>query len=114
MKTKVIFYFYLPSQFKLSGRIILILAAFHLAYCCLFLLDILVWSNERVIKWIRSIGLKDYSNNLVESGVHGGVLALDENYNWTALALALEIPIHDTLSRQIIETEYKLLMANRF
>ena len=73
----------------------------------------MVWSNERLIKWVQLIGLKDYANNLEESGVHGGVLIFDENYDWLALALALEIPIHDTGSRQILETEFtNLLLAN--
>ena len=70
----------------------------------------MVWSNERVIKWVQVIGLKDYANNLEESGVHGGVLMFDENFDWTALALALEIPIHDTVSRQILENEFTSLI----
>ncbi|ROT72174.1 putative Liprin-alpha, partial [Penaeus vannamei] len=35
--------------------------------------DVLVWTNERVIKWINDIGLKEYANNLIESGVHGSL-----------------------------------------
>lgn len=56
------------------------------------------------------IGLKEYANNLEESGVHGGVLVFDENYDWLALALALEIPIHDTVSRQLLEAEFSNLV----
>lgn len=73
--------------------------------------DLMVWSNERVIKWIEVIGLKDYANNLEESGVHGGVLVFDDSYDWLTLALALEIPIHDTVSRQILENEFCNLIA---
>ncbi len=65
-----------------------------------------------MIKWVQTIGLKEYSNNLEESGVHGGVLMYDENYDWIALALALEIPIHDTVSRQVLENEYNNLIAS--
>jgi hypothetical protein len=72
--------------------------------------DIMIWSNERLIKWVQSIGLKEYANNLEQSGVHGGVLVFDENYDWLALALALEIPIHDTVSRQILENEFNNLI----
>ena len=72
----------------------------------------MIWSNERLIKWIQSIGLKDYSNNLENSGLHGGVLVFDESYNWVSLALALEIPTHDTMSRQILENEFINLMTN--
>jgi len=35
----------------------------------------------------------------------------DESYDWLALALALEIPIHDSVSRQILENEYSSLIA---
>uniref|UniRef100_A0A336LMM9 CSON014853 protein n=1 Tax=Culicoides sonorensis TaxID=179676 RepID=A0A336LMM9_CULSO len=57
--------------------------------------DVLVWTNERVINWIVSIGLKDYSNNLIESGVHGGLIALDEGFDSNSMALALQIPIQN-------------------
>jgi hypothetical protein len=71
---------------------------------------LIVWSNERVIKWIQSIGLRDYAHNLENSGVHGGVLLFDESYDWQALALALEIPIQDTGSRQTLEAEFNALI----
>lgn len=60
------------------------------------LADVLVWSNDRVILWILSIGLKEYANNLVESGVHGALLALDETFDFGALALLLQIPTQNT------------------
>lgn len=61
--------------------------------------DVLVWSNDRVIRWILSIGLKEYANNLVESGVHGALLALDETFDFNALALLLQIPTQNTQVR---------------
>nr|XP_013118924.1 unnamed protein product [Stomoxys calcitrans] len=56
------------------------------------LCDVIVWSNERVIRWVSSIGLKEYANNLLESGVHGALVALDESFDANAMALALQIP----------------------
>ena len=73
--------------------------------------DLLVWSNERVVKWIVLLGLKDYAHNLENSGVHGGILLFDESYDWQALALGLEIPLHDTQSRQLLENEFNSLVA---
>lgn len=61
--------------------------------CCL---DVLVWSNDMVIKWVDSIGLKEFSNNLLESGVHGAFIALDDNFDHNAMALALQIPTTNT------------------
>lgn len=80
--------------------------------------DVLVWSNDRVIRWIHSIGLKvkqiiphfhqyhftkhiyivlqEYGNNLLESGVHGALIALDESFDANSLALALQIPTQNT------------------
>ena len=52
----------------------------------------LVWTNERVIKWAQAIGLKDYANNLIESGVHGALIALDESFDHNSMALALQVP----------------------
>ena len=54
--------------------------------------DVLVWSNERVIKWVNSISLKEYSDNLIESGVNGAVIALDDSFDAAKLALFLQIP----------------------
>ncbi|XP_022237224.1 LOW QUALITY PROTEIN: liprin-alpha-2-like [Limulus polyphemus] len=69
-----------------------------------------VWANERVIKWINSINLKEYSNNLVESGVHGTLIALDESFDHNALALALQIPTPNTQARQALEQEFSNLL----
>lgn len=59
----------------------------------------LVWTNDQVIHWIQSIGLREYANNLVESGVHGALLALDENFDHNSLALVLQIPTQNTQVR---------------
>lgn len=59
-------------------------------------LDVLVWTNEQVVHWVQSIGLRDYAGNLQESGVHGALLALDENFDHNTLALVLQIPTQNT------------------
>uniref|UniRef100_A0A3Q4GWI3 PTPRF interacting protein alpha 2 n=1 Tax=Neolamprologus brichardi TaxID=32507 RepID=A0A3Q4GWI3_NEOBR len=73
--------------------------------------DVLVWSNERVIRWVQSIGLRDYANILLESGVHGALVALDDNFDYSSLALLLQIPTQNTQARQILEREYNNLLA---
>ncbi|KAG8439524.1 hypothetical protein GDO86_005647 [Hymenochirus boettgeri] len=73
--------------------------------------DVLVWSNDRVIRWIQTIGLRDYANNILESGIHGSLIALDENFDYTSLALLLQIPTQNTQARQILEREYNNLLA---
>uniref|UniRef100_UPI00398F8188 liprin-alpha-1-like isoform X3 n=1 Tax=Pristiophorus japonicus TaxID=55135 RepID=UPI00398F8188 len=73
--------------------------------------DVMVWTNERVIRWVQSIGLKEYANSLLEIGVHGGLLALDELFDYNALALLLQIPMQNTQARQSLEREFNNLLA---
>uniref|UniRef100_A0ABM5GFI6 Liprin-alpha-2 isoform X5 n=1 Tax=Pogona vitticeps TaxID=103695 RepID=A0ABM5GFI6_9SAUR len=73
--------------------------------------DVLVWSNDRVIRWIQAIGLREYANNVLESGVHGALIALDDNFDYSSLALLLQIPTQNTQARQILEREYNNLLA---
>uniref|UniRef100_A0A8C2TZA1 PTPRF interacting protein alpha 1 n=1 Tax=Coturnix japonica TaxID=93934 RepID=A0A8C2TZA1_COTJA len=73
--------------------------------------DVLVWSNERMIRWVSSIGLKEYANNLFESGVHGALVALDETFDYNALALLLQIPTQNTQARAVLEREFNNLLV---
>ena len=95
--------------------------------------DVLVWSNDRVMRWTVGIGLKvselslslcplrivsttefyfsqDFASNLIESGVHGALVALDESFSWQSMALALQIPTQNTHARQILEREFNTLL----
>ncbi|CAF2488093.1 unnamed protein product [Rotaria sp. Silwood2] len=75
--------------------------------------DVLMWTNERIIQWLTTVnGLKEYANNLTETGIHGGLVALDETFDHNTLALALQIPSQQTMTRQILEREFRLLIAN--
>ncbi|KAM6951359.1 liprin-alpha-3-like [Aplochiton taeniatus] len=73
--------------------------------------DVVVWSNERVMCWVQTIGLKEFADNLSESGVHGALLALDDTFDYTDLALLLQIPNQNTQARQLLEKEYNALIA---
>ncbi|KAM7015941.1 LOW QUALITY PROTEIN: liprin-alpha-1 [Tautogolabrus adspersus] len=73
--------------------------------------EVLVWSNEHVIGWVQAIGLKEYSANLYESGVHGALFALDETFDYNTLALLLQIPTQNTQARATLEREYNSLLT---
>lgn len=87
----------------------------------------MVWSNERVMCWVQSIGLKEFADNLLESGVHGALLALDDTFDYTDLALLLQIPNQNTqvlystppllsicsVSAWVIVTSFVCLMPNQ-
>lgn len=64
-----------------------------------------------MIRWILSIGLKEYANNLLESGVHGALMALDETFDANALALLLQIPTQNTQARAVLEREFNNLLV---
>ncbi|KAM6957913.1 liprin-alpha-3 [Aplochiton taeniatus] len=73
--------------------------------------DVMVWSNERVLCWVQTVGLKEYADNLLESGIHGALLALDDTFDYTDLALLLQIPNQNTQARQLLEQEYHSLIT---
>uniref|UniRef100_UPI00358E7332 liprin-alpha-1-like isoform X2 n=1 Tax=Myxine glutinosa TaxID=7769 RepID=UPI00358E7332 len=73
--------------------------------------NVMVWSNERVMRWIQSIGLREYCANLQESGVHGGLIALDDTFDHVSLALTLQIPTQNSQARQVLEREFDNLLA---
>lgn len=75
-------------------------------------IDVLVWTNERLIRWATSIGLKEYSNNLIETGVHGALISLDDSFDVNHMAMALQIPPQNVQTRQILENAFNELLIN--
>lgn len=73
--------------------------------------DVLVWSCERVARWVEEIGLGSYAAQLQDSGVHGALIALDDTFDAQSLALSLQIPPQDTHGRQILERNFAALLA---
>lgn len=61
----------------------------------------MVWSNERVQRWVEEIGLGAYANNLTDSGVHGALMALDNTFDAQAFALSLQMSQQDIQGRQV-------------
>ncbi len=53
----------------------------------------MVWSCDHVTQWVDSIGLGEYSAHLKEGGVHGGLIALDRDFDYEKLCLILQIPL---------------------
>ncbi len=73
--------------------------------------DVLVWSNERVIKWVEEVGLGGYAGNLHDSGVHGALIALDDTFDVQALLVVLQVPQSDEAARRQLDIEYGKLMV---
>ena len=62
----------------------------------IYISDVLVWSNDRVIGWITSIGLGQFTECFKQSGVHGAVIALDETFDVGSMTYFLQIPSTNT------------------
>uniref|UniRef100_A0A1I7WNL9 SAM domain-containing protein n=1 Tax=Heterorhabditis bacteriophora TaxID=37862 RepID=A0A1I7WNL9_HETBA len=73
--------------------------------------DLLVWSNERVQRWVEEIGLGAYAGHLSESGVHGALIAQDETFDAQAFALSLQMSPQDQHGRQILEKHFVVLVS---
>ena len=53
---------------------------------------------------------QDFANNLIESGVHGALVAVDDSFSWQSMALALQIPTQNSHARNILEREFNTLL----
>ncbi|XP_066528060.1 kazrin, periplakin interacting protein b isoform X2 [Hoplias malabaricus] len=72
--------------------------------------DPVVWTSQRVIKWVRDIDLKEYAENLQNSGVHGAVMVLDPTFSAESMAKALEIPSNKHMIHRHLYEEMKVLL----
>lgn len=72
--------------------------------------DLMVWSNERVAKWLEEIGLGMFVSNLTDSGVHGALMAFDETFDVPALAHILQLPV-ESESFHVLEARFKKLVV---
>ncbi|CAI5456339.1 unnamed protein product [Caenorhabditis angaria] len=73
--------------------------------------DVLVWSNERVQRWVEEIGLGAFSRNLTDSGIHGALIALDDTFDAQAFAYTLQIGSQDMQNRQLLEKKFNSLIV---
>ncbi|CAL1545908.1 unnamed protein product [Lymnaea stagnalis] len=72
--------------------------------------DLIVWTNERLMKWTRTIDLGEYSETLVESGVHGALMVLEPSFNADTLASILGIPPSKSYIRRHLASELENIL----
>ncbi|XP_051508456.1 kazrin-A isoform X2 [Myxocyprinus asiaticus] len=70
-----------------------------------------VWTCHRIIKWIKEIDLKEFADNLQNSGVHGAVMVLDPSFNSDTMATALCISSNKHMVRHHLNEEMKVLVS---
>lgn len=92
--------------------------------------DPIVWTNQKIIRWARSIDLGEYADNLkgkwnsfqlekyflnlffalTDSGVHGGLIVLEPSFSGDTMATAMGIPSSKNIIRRHLCTEFDALV----
>jgi len=70
-----------------------------------------LWTNHRVMEWLKQVDLAEYAPNLRGSGVHGGLLVLEPRFGDELLATLLSIPTGKTLLRRHLSIHFKDLVG---
>ncbi|XP_046452564.1 liprin-beta-1-like isoform X4 [Daphnia pulex] len=73
--------------------------------------QVAVWTNHRVMEWLRAVDLSEYAPNMRGSGVHGGLLVHEARFNAELLATLLSIPQGKTLLRRHLATHFNQLVG---
>ncbi|XP_050041339.1 uncharacterized protein Liprin-beta isoform X3 [Dermacentor andersoni] len=76
-------------------------------------LDVSLWTNHRVMEWLRTVDLSEYAPNLRGSGVHGALLIYEDGMTWEVFAAVLSIPGNKTLLRRHLSLQLKQLLGPR-
>ncbi|KAL5007504.1 hypothetical protein ScPMuIL_016310 [Solemya velum] len=74
--------------------------------------EVVLWTNHRVMEWLRTIDLSEYAPNLRGSGVHGALLILEPRFNSELFSQLLSIPQSKTLLRRHLSTHFVALIGN--
>uniref|UniRef100_H2YEX8 SAM domain-containing protein n=1 Tax=Ciona savignyi TaxID=51511 RepID=H2YEX8_CIOSA len=72
--------------------------------------DISLWTNHRVMEWLRSVDLAEYAPNLRGSGVHGAVMVFEPNFTAETLSALLHIPHSKSLLRRHLAAKLNELL----
>ncbi|CAH1787238.1 unnamed protein product, partial [Owenia fusiformis] len=74
--------------------------------------EVMLWTNHRVMEWLRSIDLSEYAPNMRGSGVHGALMVLEPRFSSEILGSILSIPNSKTLLRRHLHTHFVSLISN--
>lgn len=70
-----------------------------------------LWTNHRVMEWLRQSNLSEYAPNLRGSGVHGALIQLEPKFTADLLATLLSIPGSKTLLRRHLSLHFQDLVG---
>ena len=73
--------------------------------------EVVLWTNHRVMEWLRQVDLAEYAPNLRGAGVHGGLLVCEPKFNAELLAALLAISSSKTLLRRHLSIHFADLVG---
>ncbi|XP_076313256.1 liprin-beta 1 isoform X4 [Tachypleus tridentatus] len=73
--------------------------------------EVALWSNHRVMEWLRTVDLSEYAPNLRGSGVHGSLMVYEPRFTAELLATLLNIPPNKTLLRRHLITHFRQVVG---
>jgi hypothetical protein len=72
---------------------------------------VILWTNHRVMEWLRIVDLAEYAPNMRGSGVHGGLMICEGRFTSELLATLLSIPPAKTLLRRHLTTHFNQILG---
>ncbi|XP_033360304.1 liprin-beta-1 isoform X10 [Bombus vosnesenskii] len=70
-----------------------------------------LWTNHRVMEWLRVVDLAEYAPNMRGSGVHGGLMMYEGRFTSELLATLLSISPGKTLLRRHLTTHFNQILG---
>ncbi|XP_043200958.1 liprin-beta-1-like isoform X6 [Amphibalanus amphitrite] len=73
--------------------------------------EVALWTNHRVMEWLREVDLAEYAPNMRGSGVHGALLVHEPRFTGELMASVLSIPASKSLLRRHLFTRFNELVG---
>ncbi|KAI3381327.1 hypothetical protein SNEBB_009302 [Seison nebaliae] len=73
--------------------------------------QVIHWTCHRVMEWLRTVDLAEYSSNLRGSGVHGALMILEPRFTGETFAKILNIPHSKSLIRRHLTQNFHSLIG---
>lgn len=73
--------------------------------------NVALWTNHRVMEWLRVVDLAEYAPNLRGSGVHGSLMVYEGRFTAELLATLLSISPAKSLLRRHLVTHFNELLG---
>ncbi|KAK3729696.1 hypothetical protein QZH41_004576 [Actinostola sp. cb2023] len=72
--------------------------------------DPIVWTNDKITRWCRSIDLGEYAETLRDTGVHGAIMVLEPTFGSEEMAQSLGIHSSKNIIRRHLTSELTTLI----